>query len=445
MPQLFAHQIAASQWLTPANQGRFGLFDEPGLGKTAAAISAATSLDGRHRILVVAPVVVTHNWRREFHTWAPRLAVQVLGTGRDEISDFAQVVVVPHSLLIADKVFAQLVARRWSWLIVDEAHAFKNPQAKRTKKLYRLGAQLNLPALTTCAERTTVLTGTPMPNNPTELWTMLAGLDRRRLADGNRPMNWYQFRERFCVLERSPFTPDGVKVVGTQNVDELKQRLQGFALRRLKKDVLDLPPIRWGSMTVTADTIPKALRDIEAEITGGRTLPPEALLVALKDSAQFSTFRRLCGLAKAPAAAEVIASHLQDTGEKVVVFCHHREVGDILAQDLAQFGVARISGDQNAAARSEAVDRFQTDSTCRVAVCQIVAGGVGVTLTAAHTVFFVEQSFVPGENVQGADRCHRIGQRKPVQVIVLLLANSIDELVGDILTRKTQMIREILS
>jgi SWI/SNF-related matrix-associated actin-dependent regulator 1 of chromatin subfamily A len=256
-----------------------------------------------------------------------------------------------------------------------------------------------------------------------------------------RPLNWFQFRDRYCLCKASPYH-DGVKVVGVKQemLPELRDKLAGFSLRRLKRDHLSLPPIRWGTTVVTSDTaLPKELVDIERELKGKTDV-----LAALRDEVEFSTWRRLCGVAKAPAAVELLVDELENSTKKVVVFAHHTEVVEILAEGLAQFGVVKITGATSAKERQNAVDVFQASPGVRVAICQIVAGGVGITLTAASDVVFVEASFVPGDNDQAACRCHRIGQTQPVLVRMLSLAGSVDELVAEILTRKSAMIAQVV-
>lgn len=432
-PTLYPHQQKAVEFLSA--RARAGLFDDMGLGKTASAICSAIKV-GARRTLVVCPTVVTRNWRREIRTWDPTAEVQVITRGTQSVNPSVRYVIVSHGLLIRPPLLAQLVRNGWDVVIADESHALKNPKAKRTRAFFDSIATRGT------ARHVWLLTGTPMPNDPTEMWSMLRGLAPERItgADG-RPMTWRQFRERYCVLAPSSFTPDGVRVVGARNIPELRDRMRGFSLRRLKAHVLDLPPIRWGNVSLTVEKLPKELLALEKDLPRD----PAAALAQLRDGSQFSTWRRLCGLAKADAAAELLYDELDAHAyKKVVVFAHHIEVLDILQMSLRDFRPVRISGDVLPDARARAVDAFQNDPETRVAVCNLVAGGVGITLTAASEVVFAEASFVPGDMKQAADRCHRIGQAAPVNVRVLSLAGSVDELVGDILVRKTSMIRDVL-
>lgn len=436
---LYPHQETGAQWLM--ERRRAGLFDEQGLGKTATVIAAAQRL-GLRRVLVLAPVVVAHNWAKEWARWAPEYRVQVVTSSAQEFDSSVHVTVTTHALLLRPLVAKGILERDWDLAVLDEAHYFKSPQAQRSQRFYGLGA-LAAGGVVRRAHRVWVLTGTPMPNDPSELWTMLAGLAPERIRAGTLPrsMTWHEFRGRYCKLAPSNYG-DGWKVTGVNEarLPELRERLQGFALRRLKTDHLDLPPIRWGTVELTVDRLPDELLELEADLP----TDPEAALEALAAETAFSTWRRLCGITKAAAAVDLLVSELGDSWHKIVVFCHHTAVANLLCSGLAGFGVVRITGDTTAAQRQAAVDAFQRPDGPRVAVCQIVAGGTGVTLTAAADVVFVESSFVPGENLQAADRCHRIGQSRPVAVRILSLAGSVDTLLAEIVARKSSMIRSVL-
>ena len=445
---LFPHQATATEWLGKRMRGC--LWDEQGLGKTASAIVAARQIAAK-RVLVVAPTVVAHNWAREIGRWAPGAEVDVVLQGKVRLRPGVDFTVVTMGMLLRPSMFEQLCQRKWDLAILDEGHCYKNPRARRSKAVYGLSPQLNKPAIVRSAARCWAMTGTPMPNHPAELWTSLAGLDPRRLCDegSRRPMNWHQFRQRFCELKPSAYG-DGWKEVGSKNVVELKQRLQGFALRRRKKDHLDLPPMRWGTVALTVEGEDAKLLGIEARHGYAHKLlaadDVTAFLSRMRDDEEFSTWRRLCGELKAKAAVELLVDELTETpGKKLVVFAHHKSVIAALAAGLEAFGVVTITGAQSASARQSAVDQFQTDPATRVCVANIVAGGVGITLTAASDAVMVEQSFVPGDNEQAGARLHRIGQTESVLIRVLTLAGSVDELLGEIVARKANTISQVLS
>lgn len=428
---LFKHQITGAAWL--AERRAALLADEQGLGKTAMLITAADAV-GADRVLVLAPAAVTHNWAREFRMWSPSRSVSVLSASSAQVPA-AGVVVTTHDLL-RSPLGARLGNTQWDTLIVDEAHAFRNPTAIRTQRLFGLGIRRGLVA---SASRCWLATGTPTPNNPSEWWAYLAGIAPKRAANQlGHLMSRRAWRDRFCQTAYVPFG-DNVKITGARNVPELHKRLDGFVLRRLKRDHLQLPPIRWGIVELDAAKSPE-LQRIEAKLPKPGT---GDYLRALRESAEFSTWRRLCGEAKAKAAAALLVDELaMDPTRKLVVFAHHTHVlrtirSALHAEDLT---AVEITGEVPAGERQRAVDAFQRDPRCRVALCNIVAGGVGVTLTAAHDVVFVEQSYVPGENAQAADRVHRIGQLDQVLVRVLTLAGSVDSHVAEALATKRAML-----
>lgn len=442
--QLFPHQLTGVDWL--ASQPRHaGLFDEPGLGKTAVAIRAADRVGGS--LFVAAPAVAVWNWKREIERWSPSRRVQVVDSSATPLDRRADAIVVTHGMTIRGEVARQILARQWAVGVLDEAHHFRTPSAKRTRAFYGVPSRPNALAILQCLKRCWALTGTPMPNNPSELWTMLAALASERIAEGGRLMRWAEFRARYCKLVPSAYG-DGWKVVGAQNQGELRERLKGFALRRKKTDHLDLPPIRFGTVALRADTATvQAIEDALSPETRVRLAkaPPEKVLEIISGGEHFARFRRVCGLAKVKPTVNLLLEELNGGLGQVVVFAHHIEVldGIVSGMDKAKIAVAKIDGGVTPRQRQALVDSFQ-DGALRVLVCQLTAGGVAITLTNANNVLMVEQSFVPGDNMQAADRLHRIGQDKAVLCRMISLTGSIDEILVEILARKTAMIQEVL-
>lgn len=413
--QLLPHQEAGVSWLM--DRPRAALYDDQGLGKTAQAIVAADGI-GARRVLVVCPAVVTRNWQREFGMWSPTRTVEVVGTGRHVIGA-ASVVVMSHAMLLREAIVEQLTG--FDLVVLDEAHFFRRPTAARTRAFFLGGT-----AVCRRSRACWALSGSPTPNNdPSEMWSTLAGLAPERLRHDGRLLSYHDWRRRFCALQPTPY---GDRVVGVQNRDELRQRLAGFGLRRMKSDTLNLPPVRHGFVALSEEDAD--LTRLEAEFG------PVADLDALRRDSHFAEWRRLCGEAKADPAAELIAGDLDGGTSKVVVFAHHASVIDTVVEKLAAYNPVRIVGSQSSDERAESVRRFQNDASVRVCVANIVAGGVGVTLTAASDVVFVEESFVPGDNAQACDRVCRIGQTRPVLIRHLFLAGSVDEVVTTTLARK---------
>ena len=174
-----------------------------------------------------------------------------------------------------------------------------------------------------------------------------------------------------------------------------------------------------------------------------RQLGGAELLTAVRDSSEFSSYRRLSGEIKTDAAIEYLIGELESGLEKVVVFAHHIGIIQQLTAALSAYGAVAITGDVSADARQGIVDKFQTDPDCRVVIGQLTAASTGITLTAASDVVFVEADWTPGTNKQASDRVHRVGQNKPVLVRYLTMEDSVDELVTAAIMRKARMISEL--
>ena len=245
------------------------------------------------------------------------------------------------------------------------------------------------------------------------------------------------------------------KVIGTKKsaIAEVKTLLSGVMIRRLKRDVLkDLPPIGFETVVVEAapllDTIKLDLERVQKEKEN-----LECSLEACESDIDFvleklgdsvSTLRRYVGLQKVKAVSDLVSMELESGAyDKIVIFAIHTDVIQQLKERLSAFGPVVVNGKVSAANRQKAIDDFQTKKSCKVFIGNILAAGTAITLTASHQVLFVEQSWVPGENSQAADRCHRRGQDMPVTARFAAVANSIDEKVASVLTRKANELSQI--
>lgn len=436
----FAYQETGIEFL--AGRQRAALLDEPGLGKTAQAIEAL-SLVGAKRTLLIVPLIVIANWERELGMWAPWASTQRLRNGRAVVDPDVSIVLCPHSLIARETILAQLRSQDWDVVIVDEAHYFKNPKAARTQALYG-----KVTGVAPKAERLWLLTGTLLPNNASEAWTHLTQLAPESITYNGRMMQHWQFTQRYCDYEETRF---GKRIIGNRNADELRGILASCTLGRRKADVLpDLPASRSVRVTLPAPTR-KQLKPMEdlldriSEETGRnvRQLGGAELLAAVRESSEFSSYRRLSGEIKTDSAIEYLLGELESGLEKVVVFAHHIGIIQQLTAALSGYGAVAITGDVSADARQGLVDKFQTDPDCRVIIGQLTAASTGITLTAASDVVFVEADWTPGTNKQASDRVHRVGQTKPVLVRYLTMEDSVDELVTAAIMRKARMIAEL--
>jgi SWI/SNF-related matrix-associated actin-dependent regulator 1 of chromatin subfamily A len=415
--------------------------DEMGLGKTVEAIAVVNADTSVRSVLVVCPASLKLNWQRECERWLVR-DLEV-GVAAKAFPDDADVVIVNYDLL---GKWEKKLRREWDVLIVDECHYVKNKEAQRSKRLYALQAARKL-----------FLTGTPILNRPVELFPIVS-----HLAPEVFPKFW-GFAQRYCAPIQTNF---GWDVTGASNLVELHEVLRGtIMVRRTKADVLkDLPPKRRQVIELASEAVSKLIaaerdawerhrarlgelrssargsEDESGPLDGGGD--PEARAALRREVAEafgeLSKLRHATALAKVPLVLEHLEAALQES-PKIVVFAHHRDVVERLAEPFADRAVT-LTGNDTAERRQASVDRFQTDPTCALFIGSITAAGFGLTLTAASHVVFAELDWVPANMTQAEDRTHRIGQKDSVLVQHLVLEDSLDASMVRTLLKKQEVI-----
>jgi SWI/SNF-related matrix-associated actin-dependent regulator 1 of chromatin subfamily A len=426
MDHLFDYQKTGTDFLAD-NPAAF-LADEQGLGKTIQVIAACDKL-GLKKVVVICPAIAKINWRREFDKWS---------SVEREIKVFSY-----DKMTQSKEVRNEIAKFEPDVLVLDEAHYLKNRQAKRTRYIY--GQFCRGDGLVRFADRVWLLSGTPIPNDVSDFWTHLKAI-------WQYPLNFTDYTLYFCKTWNGQF---GLKVLGNkaERMGEFKTILSSIMLRRKSENVLtELPPLWWQDAVIEVDGWDD-MKHIEneqereaVELILQSAVTQDDVSNKLDDIApHMASLRRLTALAKAKPIADQLSAELKDKAyDKVVVFAYHRAALETLKEELSAFNPAYVVGGMFAGDRQEEIDKFQTDPECRVFIGQITACSTAITLTAANQVVFAEMDWVPAVNAQASKRCHRIGQSKPVVVRSFALANSVDEIVSKVLSRKAQMITEVL-
>lgn len=403
------------------------LADDPGLGKSIQSIRACDAVSALY-VLVICPASVVENWKREIAKYRE--------------GDWSAFVVSYDRAVGADK--AKIMAGWWDVCIIDEGHYLKTPTTKRTKGIYGKNAARGDDAITSRCGIVWTLTGTPQPNSAAELFTHMRALAPDTVRSARTGMCWthQQFMLRYCEQRHNGFA---IQFFGAKNEADLHERLSRFMLRRRKEDVLkDLPPIRFAPLYLEASA--KGLDAKEADEIRD-VLANEGVegLRRIAYDGGVSKLRRLTGMAKAKPASNWIKDWLENnpTDKKLVVFAHHKDVIEQLYNDHHLHAV-QVHGGMKQRERQISVDRLQTDPDVRIFIGQITAAGVGLTLTKATELLFVESSWVPAENNQAAMRIHRIGQTEPCLVRFATVAGSIDEDIQRALARKMESIAAVI-
>jgi len=415
---LFPYQKLGVEFL--ARRSRALLADEQGLGKSLEAI-AACDVVGAKRVAILCPAVARINWRREFERWSAFPDRELFVESYDKVAQKTD-------------AYDTIKAMQPEVLILDEAHYLKTRSSKRTKALY--GQFCRGDGLVASARRVWLLTGTPAPNDVSEIFSHLKALWPDVLPE---PRTFEAFIKAYTVFDSTPF---GIKILGNKNIKDLRAKLSGIMLRRRAEDVLkDLPAIAWSDVAIEAERVkidesqPEVLELIEA-IKNEQPLP---------ESTAMASIRRLTGMAKATAVGKMLAEELAGRAyDKVIVFAHHKDVVKELTAQLGAFMPVVITGETSPKHRQEAIDNFQTVPAHRVFIGNIQAASTAITLTAASQVVFAEASWTPADNAQAAKRAHRIGQTRPVFVRMFGLAGSIDEAVTRVLARKSRLVSQLL-
>lgn len=336
--------------------------DDMGMGKTRTVIEAMVKR-GAYPIVVVCPTSLKLNWKEEIMKW----------TGiSTEIDDYTQAIIITNyeRMSVLDKLLPTLKVQQ---LIFDECHVLKNKDAKRTKLAMKWGELIPYKIL---------MTGTPLLNRPTELISQLTILGLLRSQFGGEQ----QFKKDYATLT---------------GLNKLHKKLKKLWLRRKKGDLKEKLPLKQiVPIAITTLQQPKveSFEDVERQ-------DRQVLEKKLPHSIEF-------------------IQEVMNRGEKLVVFVHHRSVGERLLQAFPT--ASYIVGGQSAKDRQANVERFQHGDV-QLIICSLVASAVGLTLTAARIAVFLEYPWSPTLLRQAQDRIHRIGQEKDVIIYYLYAKGSIDE------------------
>ncbi len=418
---------------------------------TVTAIEACKRA-GAKRVLAICPAVALGVWRTEIRDHWPECHPIYLRDVVNSPSFHPQGIITPFVLitgyeyLVVNQCALETVVQScYDVLICDESHALKNPSAKRTITVYGPGCAGQ--GVASLAERTWLLTGTPVLNHVGEVFSHLRALAPERIEQRSYQGFVHHYCEigvRTVYLKAKPGKKAQSKNIETITgsnraaLPELAKRLRGFWLKpKLEELNAQLPPMQLVVRMLTADacdaTALAEIEDSEEAALLRKAIVQEQSLDQIEG--QVSRLRRLLALAKVKATVEWL-NDLQDQGiTKIGVWGWHTAA---LEEIAAKFHDAvMITGKTPSVRREKLVKRFQEDSSCRLFIGQIQAAGTAITLTAAHRAVFIEQSFVPALNLQALKRHHRIGQKFPVMGEALVIEGSIDEAVGHILARKS--------
>lgn len=427
------------------------LLDEMGCGKSFQIASAAAILMQNKiidRVLIVAPMSLLRTWQNELTYAGITDFAVVRGTPqqRKKVLEEEHAVFIVHyeGLRIEESGFATWLQGGKSLMVFDESQRIKNLAAQTTKVAARLRP---------FAARCVIATGTPISNRPLDLFSQYQVMDQGSTF-GNK---FSAFKNTFCEIEVQKIkvgrrTIQVEKFLGVRNGDELRDRIFKTSLRRLKTDVLDLPPIliKDYSIELRAEqkTMYQQMRDnlkIEVSSMSSDQVVSEASTIIVK-------LLRLSQIASNPALLDsgysgpnakfrelenLVDDILSDDTKKVILWSHYVENVRAVAAHLGErYACVTHTGEQNVDDRQAAITAFTEDPQCRIFVATPQSAKEGLTLlpkdgvTRADTMIYLDLSFDGGSYLQSQARFHRIGQTADRCLVIHLLAeDTIDEYI----------------
>ncbi|MBB4738447.1 SNF2 family DNA or RNA helicase [Actinoplanes octamycinicus] len=418
------------------------LADDMGLGKTAQTISLLlTERLGRAPgevapTLLICPMSLITNWRKEAARFAPALRVYVHhGATRQRGEDFLAAVAAADLVLTtygtASRDLETLREIGWSRVACDEAQAIKNSGTRQSQAVRAIPAQTRL-----------ALTGTPVENHLAELWSIMDFCNPGLLGPAKR------FRRRFQEPIEVNQDPDATAA--------LKRATGPFVLRRLKTDktiISDLPEKNemkvWCTLTPEQATLYQAVvEDMMSEIESSEGIQRRgnvlAAMMKLKQVCNHPAHllkdgSRLPDRSGKLARLEELAEEIVEDGDKALVFTQYAEWGSLLQPYLAAHldrPVLWLHGGLSKSRRDELVDRFQTADEPMLFLLSLKAAGTGLNLTAANHVVHFDRWWNPAVEDQATDRAFRIGQSRDVQVRKFICTGTLEEKIDAMIERK---------
>ncbi len=406
---------------------KFILADDMGLGKTTSTIIAALET-GAKKILIICPATLKINWKREIENYSQRPVFIAEGKNFSTEHDF---VIINYDIIknfhdVKKKDESKILESKFDLVIVDEAHYIKNAQAQRTKLINDIVKNI---------DRLWLLTGTPMTSRPIDYFNLLS------LVDSPVAKNWMAYVIRYCSGYQFKVGAKKVwNVMGSSNLEELRDRTSGTILRRLKEDVLDLPDKIISPVYLRLKS--KEYENLMGEYYEWYRSNPEESKSLTVQFTKLTKVRQVIANEKISQTIE-LAENIIEQGKKVIIFCNFTESLNSIVSHFGKSAV-KVDGSMSKGERQNSVDRFQEDEKVKVFVGNIKAAGVGITLTAGEAVIMNDLSFLPSDHSQAEDRAYRIGQKNNVLVYYPLFENTIEGLIYDILIAKKHVIATVM-
>ena len=441
--ELRPYQKTGYNWLMYMQDIGFGacLADDMGLGKTLQVLAWLDRLRKKQpeaRVLLIVPASLLGNWQREAARFTPGIELQVLhgmtGAAMNELAKNPAFLNITTYGMV--NRLTALQDREWTAVILDEAQAIKNPGTRQTRAIKKLRAQQRV-----------AMTGTPIENDLTNLWSLFDFLNKGLLGTSD------EFRDFARHLEESP-----------EGYQKLKNMVAPFILRRVKTDksiIADLPD-KMETVDYTALSkkqivlYRRQVKELEEAIERVQGIQRRGVILAAitklkqicnhpdqflgqsaydpEESGKFAMLREIC-------------ETIYEKRERVLVFTQYREITEYLARYLEQIFHAKglvLHGGTRVKRRQEMVEEFNGEDYVPFMVLSVKAGGTGLNLTGANHVIHFDRWWNPAVENQATDRAFRIGQTKDVIVHKLVCTGTIEERIDTLINSKKELAENVI-
>jgi len=465
--KLRPYQEIGLKWMANMCGLNFGvcLADDMGLGKTIQVIALLLHFkekfpEGLGSTLVICPTSVLYNWKREIEKFGPNLQIE-LHHGPDRLKDASNIpnYLEPHKIILTSYGTIRndidlLKTIPFSGVIVDESQNMKNYETQQTQAIFQLQSQYRI-----------CLSGTPIENRLMELWTLFEFLNPGLL--GNRS----EFQEDFIIPIERFHNQDAI--------ERLKSIISPFILRRVKTDksvIQDLPEknemkiyveLSETQISLYRDLVTNVLQEFESNKSKkqGKNILILSMLTKLKQICNHPYQYLHKNLTKnilehdlndfvsqSPKLERLLEmlDEVIDRNEKAIIFTQFTQMGDILEKILSfkyEFPILYFHGGVPAEKRKDIIERFQSEdfNSPPVLILSLRAGGTGLNLTGANTVFHFDRWWNPAVEKQATDRAYRIGQTEPVNVYKFITVETIEEKIDDLIEEKKELTDTIIT
>ena len=448
----YKHQIEGLKYGLMHNRWLLG--DDQGLGKTKQVIDIAVArklaFGYSHCLIVCGVNGLKWNWFNEIlkhsdekpyilgQRTRKRTGEIYIGSTKDKLYDLEHLDEIDSYFIITnietlrdDDITDQIV--EWihsdtdckiNMIAADECHKMKNPSSQQGNAFIKLDADCRI-----------AMTGTPLMNSPLDLYIILRWLGYEKHA-------FYSFKQYYAVFGGY----GGYEIVGYKHLDELEEQLQSIMLRRLKKNVLDLPEKTYIDEYV--DMLPKQAviyKEIKAEIKSNIDMisvapNPLAEMIRLRQATGYTGI--LSSTVQCSAKLDRMEELIDDArnnGQQVVVFSNWSKItNEVINRIHGHYTYVSITGDTKDSDRQKNVEAFQ-DGRAEIIVGTTSAMGTGLTLTAASVVILIDEPWSMALREQAVDRCHRIGQNSNITIYTLMCKGTIDEKIHKLVYEKGEM------